>query len=226
MARGLVLVLFGILLWTFDALGQEMRIPTRITVGWLFSDLSELNAALRTRGYPELQENFFIWGGEGFIIPPGVMGAWSLRLSSWQGSVVAKRDDKLSRFVLSGSAGTLEYLLSKALPARLEVWASLRLGIGVAALTVLDHRPTSFDEALQSPASASLGRWFLLLGPGISASLPIFKFPGASSVAVALRFSVGYMLTFDNGAWDQEGRALKGPPDNFNGWIVLLALEI
>lgn len=36
--------------------------------------------------------------------------------------------------------------------------------------------------------------------------------------------SVGYLLTFDNGAWDQEGQALPGPPKNFNGWIASLSL--
>jgi hypothetical protein len=34
------------------------------------------------------------------------------------------------------------------------------------------------------------------------------------------------MLTFDNGAWDQEGRALKGPPDRFNGWNIQLTLGL
>jgi hypothetical protein len=43
---------------------------------------------------------------------------------------------------------------------------------------------------------------------------------------VSLKLSIGYMLTFDNDAWDQEGRALKGPPDRFNGWNIQLTLGL
>ncbi|MCS6935938.1 MAG: hypothetical protein NZV61_00015 [Candidatus Bipolaricaulota bacterium] len=230
MARSIVLVLLAVVGWAFDGWGQERRGFTAPTVGWAFLDLSDLNAALHAQGYPRLTENLlFLWGIDTTVIPPRVFGEWSFRISHWQGMVTAKTNDKLTKLVLSRSAGTVEYPLPTMAQDFVKLLAHLSLGVGEASLTVLDHRPASFDEALRKPASGFFTRSFFTVSAGLSVSFPLPEFSRAEkekSSSFSLKLSASYTLTFDNGAWDQEGRALKGPPDNFNGWILRLVLEM
>ncbi|MFN4218583.1 MAG: hypothetical protein ACK4HB_04815 [Candidatus Bipolaricaulia bacterium] len=225
MARGLVLVVLAVVGSVFSVFGQESAQTLRsFGVGWMVLDLAQLNEALQTQGYPALAAALFLWGGGNTALPSGVLGEYSLAVSNWYGSASAQRDDKLTRFTLTWFGGIAEQPLPQIALMRWELRAGLAVGVGVANLTVLDHRPTNFSEALRSPAAAFFTRWFFTVSPQLSASFPVITFE--KSHALLLTLSAGYTLTFDNGAWDQEGRALKGPPANFNGWIVQLSVGL
>lgn len=216
MARGILLVLFMVVGGTLGAWGQELK------VGWMIFDLTELNGLLGAQGYPTLANDLFIWGGGGPVLLAGVLGEWSVMFSNWYGSTAVRQDDKLTRFALTWSGGIVEHPLLKGVPMPFALMVGLVGGVGVSSLTVLDHRSGSFQEALSSPAAAFFTRWFFTVGPQLSASIPLITF--GRERALGLKLSVGYILTFDNGRWDQEGRALEGPPDRFNGWIIQIAL--
>lgn len=227
MARGILLVLLVIVSSVFSVWGQERAQTLRsFGVGWTLVDLAQLNEALQTQGYPALTNALFIWGGENTALPSGVLGEWSLKVSNWYGNTATQRDDKLTRFTLTWFGGIAEHPLPKSALTHWELQVGLAVGVGVSNLTVLDHRPTNFSEALRSPAAAFFTRWFFTVGPQLSVRFPVLTFGTDKLHALLLALSVGYTLTFDNGAWDQEGRALKGPPANFNGWIIQLSLGI
>lgn len=210
MARGLMLVFLVVVGWACGAVGQEEQLRSQSTphVGWVFWKVSELNQLLQAQGYPTLPESCFIWGGQNTIVLRG----WSLKIANWHSAATAKSDEKLTRLNLWWFGGLGERALPK-LP-----WDSF------VSLAVLDHRPASFAEALSSPAGTFFTRWFFTVSPQLGVRFPLLTFKLDKPVTIRLMLSVGYTLAFDNGAWDQEGRALKGPPDNFNGWIIQLAL--
>lgn len=228
MTRGLVLVVLMVVGWACGVLGQEEqpRNWSTLHVGWAFLNISDLNRLLEAQGYPRLPESCFIWGVQSTVLPPGVVGDWSFMISNWQGSTSTQRGDKLSRLTLTWAGGRAEHPLPKSALMRWELQAGLTVGVGGSSLAVLEHRSASFSEALHSPAAAFFTRWFFTVGPQVSARFTLIRLKLKKPVALMLTLSIGYTLTFDNGAWDQEGRALKGPPDNFNSWIVRISVEL
>ncbi len=225
MARGIVLAVLMIVGGTLGAWGQESAQFFRsLEVGWNICDLAELNRLLSAQGYPTVANELFIWGGENTVLPTGVLGGWSVTVSNWYGSTAVQRDGKLTRFTLTWFGGVAERPLFKSASMPLTPTAGLIGGVGISNLTVLDHRPEDLQEALRSPAAAFFTRWFFTVGPQLSVSLPLITL--GESRALVLKLSVGYGVTFDNGMWDQEGRALKGPPANFNSWIVQLSVGL
>ncbi len=221
MARVLVFVFLVVVGWACGAVGQEeqRRGWSTLQFGWVFWNMSELNQLLEAQGYPTLPESCFIWGGQNTIVLRG----WNLNIANWHGDAVAKSDEKLTKLTLTWFGGSGERALPR-LP--LGSFVNLTLGVGIASLTVLDHRPASFAEALSSPAGAFFTRWFFTVSPQLGVRFPLLTFKLDEPITLMLTLSAGYTLTFDNGAWDQEGRALKGPPANFNGWIVQLMVGL
>ena len=220
-----VLVAFVALTFVASAtLGQAP--PKSITwpslfVGWEFVDISQLNVALQNQGYPALPENFFIFGNTYSLLPllQSPLATWTFGIVSWQGSASSKTDRSLARLSFVGSGAFAEYHPSLPPQARYGLAISMVMGVGFTNLFLVREPSASFEDALRSPANVLLSRWFFIVQPQVSISWTV-----EIVVPIPLKLSIGYMLTFDNGAWDQEGRALKGPPDRFNGWNIQLSL--
>ncbi len=225
--RNMVFVLLAVVSWSFFGLGQEkpkvFQLNSSPILGWVFLDLASLNASLKGQGYPAVADNLFVGGARNLILPRGVFGRWSFWASNWYGSLMAHQEDKLSRLTFVWGGAVAEHPLADIMRGS-TLSGGLFAGVGIVTLTLLDHRAQSFQDALSRPAGVFLSRWYFTVQPHLCLSLPLFTIKEKDLRTLSLKLSVGYMLTFDNGAWDQEGRALKGPPDRFNGWNIQLSL--
>jgi hypothetical protein len=171
------------------------------------ADLSSLNEALADAGYGRLPGYAVMFGEEttiGFVDGPRV----GLIMTS--GSVSSRVDDRIARLSLSFGGGLFEWSVTTA--AGSSIALGLSLGGGTSTLTLVDHLPGSFEEALHDPFRAKLDRWLYVIEPSVSALGSPFEW-------LDLKLRVGYLMTIGCN-WKAEEVAYDYAMAGFGGLTV------
>jgi hypothetical protein len=180
------------------------------------ADASDLNAALDLASYPVLPRDVLLFGQTatvGFLDGPRV--GWT-RLD---GSASSSCGERTARLSVSWGAGLLEWGSASASGESFAV--SLLAGGGLARLTLVDHAPGSFEDALVVPSRAELVRRLYIVEPSIVGYQKAFA-------GVTIRLRAGFLFTF-GGAWKADDTGYDYPMRSFDGPTfeisVMLSLE-
>ena len=148
------------------------------------ADLVGLNAALDGAGYPGLPEEILLFGQTGTY---GFADGFRVGYVGLSGSASAFAGERTVRLNHSLGAGVVEWPISSASPYGLSI--GVMLGGGFSTLTLVDHEPPSFEDALLVPFRAKLDRWFYVVEPSILTYGDLL--PG-----LTIRLRAGYLFTY------------------------------
>jgi len=173
----------------------------------LLLDLEGLNQILLANGYGPLDNAVFLLGGGGFgglinDVRFGGLGAGG-EVSSILGEKVATL-----------SVGFGGFLVERGIFAgdRYSLALGAIVGGGGADLTLLDHRASSFEDAIKNPPNTSLTRGFFGIETYVGIDFALLDW-------IMLKVNLGYLWTF-GGPWKQDGLPLPGPPQSLNAPII------
>lgn len=177
----------------------------------LFLDLEELNEALLANGYGPLDGIVPLIGGSGF---GGELEDLRFGGLGGGGEVSSILGEKLAKLSL-GFGG---FLIERGLLARKSYSFSmgLMIGGGSAELALLDHRSSSFGDAIANPPNTQLLREFFAVEAYAGVELALLEW-------VLLKVNLGYLWTF-GGPWRQEGFPLPGPPRSLSAPLLQITL--
>ncbi len=171
--------------------------------GLLLLDLEGLNEKLEANGYAPLAEMVFIMGGGGF---GGEVEGLRFGGLGWGGEVSSQAGQKVAKLSIGFGGFMLERGLSSG--ERYSLALGAVIGGGDAALDLLDHRSSSFDDAVSNPANTSLTRGFFGVQAYAGLEFALLDW-------IMLKVSLGYLWTFGE-PWQQAGLALTGPPESLS----------
>ena len=211
-----LLVALLVLLPAAQALAQEAE-PIELdhsfgggsAVLWV-PDLSGLNSALDAAEYPALPEAVLLLGQTGTY---GFADGPRFGFTLVGGQAASSLGERIARLGLTIGGGVLEWNV----PA-VGLSVGLMLGGGYATLSLVDHAPTSFEDAIRIPFRAELEQWLYAIEPSIVAY-------GTPLAGVSLRLQVGYLFTIGR-TWKAEEIAYRYPMEAFTGPTVELSVEI
>jgi hypothetical protein len=209
----LVSILCAVLLTGATAWGQDepsaafepdLVFPGLSGAIWL-TDFSALNALLDDAGYAPLPRTVPMYGQTSVV---GLRDGPRLGFRVLYGSAKSRAGERVTELAATLGAGLIEWGILRGPTASIAL--GLSLGAGTVVLTLVDHRPETFDDALTAPFRAKLDRWLYTIEPSISAH-------GAPFEWLDMRLQLGYLLAFGR-TWKAEGAefgdaatALGGP---------------
>ena len=188
-------------------------------VGWNIPNVDPINSKLMEIGIPEFSTSgLFTTGGAGYIyigfvknLRIGGMGfGGSVSTSTTQGN-----DNLEAIYSIGGGGLTVEYTLPFVKNIGVSVGAIL--GGGSMSLELYRNNGNFSWESLWSElqtgqptnVSSEIKNSFWTLSPTINVDIPVYRF-------IALRFGVGYQLTFA-GDWEAEnGQSISGIPSDLS----------
>jgi hypothetical protein len=178
----------------------------------LFLDLSGLNAAITSAGYPHINEVLFAMGGGGY----GGSGD-GVRFGGLGGGgeTVSANEGRNVRFGLDYYG----FLLEKATESNSELTVVLGavLGGGSLELRLIDRFPDSFDDAVGSPYVISMTKSFYMLQPYVA-------FEARPLNWMATRLQLGFLWGLTD-PWAFEEVQFSGPPRTLTGLIASLTVQ-
>lgn len=177
----------------------------------LFLDLSELNRILLANGYGPLNEMVFLMGGGGF---GGLVKNMRFGGLGAEGDVSSVLGQKVATL----SIGFGGFMIERGLFAgeRYSLAVGAVIGGGDAELTLVDHRPSSFEDAISDPPNTSLTRSFFAIETYVGIDFALLDW-------IMLKVNVGYLWTLGN-PWKQDGLPLPGPPQSFNAPLIQIMI--
>jgi len=204
-------ILCAILLTSAAAWGQDEFVPDHVFTGlsggiWL-ADSSGLNKALEDAGYPALPGFSTMYGQESTA---GLRDGPRLGFRVLYGSARSSAGERISKLGVTLGSGMIEWGFPRG-PAS-SVALGLSVGAGGAVLTLVDHRPETFCDALVTPFRAELTRWLYTVEPSVSAD-------GAPVGWLEIRLQLGYLFAFGR-TWKASGAEFQDETGNLGGPIV------
>lgn len=178
-----------------------------LTVGWLsLENFEGFNQSLEENGYSPLSNGFFTFGGWGPLwffddIRMGIGGA--------SGQLKTQNVDKIAKLEIGYGVFDVAYSVFRTDETALAIGAGL-LG-GSAELSLLSNRPVSFGDAVSTPTSTNLERFFAGVKP--------YANLGFNAGFLDIQITGSYLFTFAD-KWELRGNRFDGPPLDFNGWGV------
>jgi len=176
--------------------------------------LSDLNDALTDAAYPELQDLIALYGqGTTLGSEDGLRVGFYLRTGETSGT---SGEDRTSRLLFTLGGALVEW--GRTLERGASMAFGLALGGGTSTLTLVDHTPESFDDALAEPFRTELARWIYSVTPSVSAhERPLDGFD--------LKLRVGYLFTIGC-HWTANATPLSRQPALAGGPIVEASFAI
>lgn len=174
------------------------------------ADLSGLNDALEQAGYPDLSDFAFLYGQRTTIDLSDDLRVGVCLLT---GETTTSGVRRTARLGLTLGAGSVEWRPGGGLTA-----VGLAVGGGTSAISLVDHRPESFEDALANPFRTEIDRWLYTVTPFVSAD-------GAPCDGVTLRLRAGYLFTIGC-AWRAEGVTLPHDMRPFGGPMLEATVAI
>jgi hypothetical protein len=177
------------------------------------ADLSSLNEALERAGYPPLSHPVLAYGE---TVTIGLSTGPRLGFAALTGSTSSGAPERKAKMAFALLGGILEWGLPTTSGDGIAV--SLMLGAGTSTLTLVDHAPSSFEEALVVPFRAKLDRWLYAVEPSIAAYETLI--PG-----LTVRAQVGYLITIGCD-WKVGEIAYEYPMGGFSGLSAKLSISV
>jgi len=219
--RSLVSILFAIL-FACGAVWAQNEEVIDFEPDYLFNglsgsiwhvDLAELNVALEDAGYSALPSFVPLYGQDSaFGNIDGARFGFSVDYGS-TGSHLGERRAEL-KFTLG--AGVVEFGTSSGSASSIAF--GLSLGAGFSVLTLVDHLPATFEDALVTPFRAKLERWLYTVEPFLSAQGMPFDW-------LDLDLRVGWLLAFGC-RWVADSAGLEFPSEVLGGAIAKASFQI
>ncbi|MCS7240733.1 MAG: hypothetical protein NZ651_05775 [Candidatus Bipolaricaulota bacterium] len=199
----LALVVLGVGVWAQEPLGIGGGgfMPV-----FLFPNLQELNEELSQAGFGEFDSPLVLWGGCGF---GGFLTGSRFGGMGYGGDITVSSGEKSAQLSLGVGGFVMEQGLVAQERAALSL--GLMIGGGSAELLLVFHKPSSFGEALATPASTSLSRGFFALQPYVSAELFLLDW-------MFVKVNVGYLFSWGD-PWEISGTAVAGPPGQLSAMV-------
>ena len=170
---------------------------------WI-ADLASLNRALDVAGYPTLSDAMLLFGQTTTI---GFADGPRLGFVALTGAASSEDAERRARLSFAFMGGVAEWGMSTSTNHGIAV--GLMFGGGNSSLTLVDHTPPSFQDALIVPFRAKLDRWLYAIEPSIVTYGDVI--PG-----VSLRVRAGYLFTIGC-RWKAEEIAYEYPFGGFGG---------
>jgi len=205
------LILCAILLAGTAAWGQDEFVPDHVFTGlsggiWL-AKFPGLNETLEDAGYPALPGLSMMYGQESTA---GLRDGPRLGFRVLYGSARSIAGERISKLSVTLGSGMIEWGFARG-PAS-SVAIGLSVGAGGAVLTLVDHRPETFSDALATPSRAELTRWLYTVEPSVSAH-------GSPVEWLEIRLQLGYLFAFGR-TWKASGAEFEDETGNLGGPIV------
>jgi ketosteroid isomerase-like protein len=180
-------------------------------IGLFTIDLSSINTVLVDNGYAPLPETLLTYGGGGGA---GVTGGISFGGDGWSGSTCSLLDEKQAELSIGFGGMDVAYVAGGT--DRSLVSLGVVLGGGEMEIVTRDHIPTSFEDAIASPNTASVSRGFMALEPYIRFQLNPIPWLG-------VKLQLGYLISLA-GDWEEGDQSISGPNLQVTGTFVGIAL--
>lgn len=173
----------------------------------LFPNFQELNEALAQAGFGKFDSPLILWGGGGF---GGFLAGSRFGGMGYGGDITISSGEKSAQL----SLGVGGFVIEQGLVAQERAGLSLGLmiGGGSAELLLIFQKPSSFTEALTTPACTNLSREFFALQPYVSAELFLLDW-------MFLKVNVGYLFTL-GAPWEISGSPVAGPPSQLHTLVL------
>ncbi len=203
--------------WT----GYNVRAGGGPEIGWLNLDLKDLNIILVGNGFPEINNNLFIYGSSGIAGRKigNRFGGLTLK-----GSTESRYGDKKSELSINYSG--LLYKRGFYATRNLEISAGALFGTGGMQLRLLSDDPEDFENVVGDIAdgrhnTVTMEKSFVAINPRINLAYSIIG-------PVDISASAGYLLTHDFGSnWEIAGREIgDGPLSNFRAFNLTFQLYL
>jgi len=175
--------------------------------------LSPLNEALERAGYPALPPFAFCYGQESIV---GLIDGPRLGISVGYGRTASRVEARRAELRVTLGAGVVEWGVPRGSNASIAF--GFALGAGTSVLTLVDHRPETFDEALAIPFRSKMDGWLYTVEPSVSAG-------GTPLPGLDLKLRVGYRFAFGC-SWRAEAAPLDRPIDALAGPVLRASFQI
>jgi hypothetical protein len=175
-------------------------------------DLSSLNDALGVAGYPALPSVVAFYGQTSHL---GRVDGLRFGILAGYGLAASRTSTRRAELSFTLGAGLVEWGSGHGPDASIAL--GLLLGAGSSVLTLINHRPETFDDALNVPFRAELDSWLYTIEPTVSAQ-------GKPAPWLAVKLRVGYLLAFGC-SWRIEGVPLDRRPGLLAGPIAEVSLQ-
>lgn len=175
--------------------------------GLLLLDLAGLNERLEANGYAPLVEMVSVMGGGGY---GGEVRGLRFGGLGWSGDATSLAGQKAATLSIGFGGVMIERGLFAGEGYSLSLGAVI--GGGGADLDLLDHRSTSFEDAIRNPANTSLTRGFFAIQTYAGLEFTLLDW-------IMLKVNLGYLWTFGE-PWQQAGIPLIGPPESLSAPLV------
>lgn len=175
--------------------------------------LEGLSEALTAASYAPMP-NTLLMGGQSSLV--GFAHGPRVGFVVMSGGTASRTDDRWARLSVSMGGGLLEWPWTST--ADRDVMLSLLLGGANATLTLVDHTPSSFEDALVTPFRSRLTQWLYLAEPSIVTQ--------ASPLAgVVLRLRLGYLFT-SGCTWKAEEASFRYPLGSLSGPKFEVSIQV
>ncbi|MFC2078011.1 hypothetical protein ACFLTM_04305 [Candidatus Bipolaricaulota bacterium] len=176
-------------------------------------DLAGLNVALEDAGYSSLPSFVPLYGQDSAF---GSIDGARYGFSVDYGSISSHLGERRAELRFTLGAGVVEFGTSSG-PAS-SIAFGLSFGAGFSVLTLVDHLPATFEDALMTPFRARLERWLYTIEPFLSAQGTPFDW-------LDLDLRIGWLLAFGC-RWVADGAGLEFPSEVLGGAIAKASFQI
>lgn len=227
----LVLILWGMFAAPPEALSQEAGERTAggmglFQVGYLRTDVDDLNASLGGAGYPSLNESFLTLGGVGY-------GAHGRFLIGGEGGAVlgssVTTSDGATRISATGGYGLFRLGYSVVSRSGLDIFPALGIGGGGMELGFAERSAPTFDDVLSDPktgASLTTGMFLLDASVALTYRINLVRSGQGEARGFVIGLHAGYMFSPGTSSWRLDDiNDVAGAP-NFEAEGLHLGLSI
>jgi len=178
----------------------------------MFLDLDDLNAAITSAGYPQLNQVLFANGGGGY---GGQLDGLRIGGFGLGGNTLSDSGSRSVSFDLAYGGMMVEKAVSS--DDEFTVVLGTLLGFGGLDLRFISDLPETFEDAVANPYVSSMSKEFYAVQPYVAFESKPFSWMWA-------RFQLGFLWTLTDD-WCFEGAEFSGPPRTLGGLTASLMIR-
>jgi hypothetical protein len=178
----------------------------------MFLDLDDLNAAITSAGYPQINQVLFANGGGGY---GGKLDGLRIGGYGFGGNTRSDSGSRSVSFDLAYGGMMVEKAVSS--DDEFTVVLGTLLGFGSLDLRFISGIPDTFAEAVANPFVSSMSKEFYAVQPYVAFESKPFSW-------MWVRFQLGFLWTLAD-QWTFEDAEFAGPPRTLGGLTASLMLR-